>query len=63
LSGVALAAVFTEWCRSFEALQSRMRDRGWDHNPAGCEVSRQALQEESSPRFMNAKTIDGRIIM
>ena len=38
--GVALRAVFTEWCRSFEALPSRMRDSGRDRDPAGCEVSR-----------------------
>jgi hypothetical protein len=36
--GVAPSAVFTEWCRSFEALPSRMRDSGRDRDPAGCEV-------------------------
>src|SRR5271170_3846902 len=46
-----LGAVFTEWCRSFEALPSRMWDSGRDHHPAGCEVSREALQQESSPRI------------
>ena len=35
-----LSVVFTEWCRSFEALPSRMRDSGRDRDPAGCEVSR-----------------------
>ena len=45
-------AVFTEWCRSLEALPSRMWDGGRDHHPAGCEVSREALQQESSPRIV-----------
>jgi hypothetical protein len=45
-------AVFTEWCRSLEALPSRMWDSGRDHHPAGCEVSREALQQESSPRIV-----------
>ena len=29
-----------------------MRDSGRDHHPAGCEVSREALQQESSPRIV-----------
>src|SRR3546814_15201992 len=45
------SAVFTEWCRSFGALPSRTRDSGRDYCPAGCEVRRQVLQEESSPRI------------
>src|SRR5262249_36597555 len=31
---------------------SRMRDSGRDHHPAGCEVSRETLQQKSSPRIV-----------
>src|SRR3546814_2532596 len=49
------SAVFTEWCRSFGALPSRTRDSGRDYCPAGCEVRRQVLQEESSPRITRSE--------
>lgn len=32
-----------------------MRDSGRDHHPAGCEVSREALQQESSPRIATCR--------
>ncbi len=41
-------AVFTEWRRSFGALQSRKRDSGWDLRPARCEVCRQGSAERES---------------
>ena len=63
LSGMVFTAVFTEWCRSPGALKSRMWDSGWDHRPAGCEVGREALQDESALGQHRNETLDGVAIM
>ena len=45
MSGVAPSAVFTEWCRSFEALPSRMRDSGGIVIPPDVRLAGDALRE------------------